>query len=334
MNNNKNDNTIVMPSNNVFLSSVESFSSDDIKDDPDKDKIKSIYPLVVRAIIMAISIGVFCFSVYSIALRIADDKKQENIYSSLRPDMNAESAIGKSNQLLEPNRMLTLLEMINANGKYDDYKEDVLSDAERYAIYRQSLLKVMAENPDTYGWIVFTGTKIDYPIMLGEDNSYYLNHNYKGIQTKAGSIFADMSLWRNHQDNYNALIYGHCMTNGSMFRGIKLWYDSANRNTLADNMKIEIITKDSVYVYKLFSAYRSDDFSFTKTNFKDSGDYKQFLDSIYKRSALRKRIPYSEQSKICTLVTCTNVKANPDERYVVHGILDKIVPYEKETSAE
>jgi len=124
------------------------------------------------------------------------------------------------------------------------------------------------------------------------------------------------------------LIYGHCMKNGSMFRAIKLWYDSANKNTIAKDMQIEIYTKDGLYIYELMSAYRSDEFKFTKTSFVNNSEYKAFLDDIYRRSTLNKKVKYSSDSKICTLVTCTNVSANPLERYVVHGILTQYIPYE------
>lgn len=42
---------------------------------------------------------------------------------------------------------------------------------------------------------------------------------------------------------------------------------------------------------------------------------------------LRRRVPYNADSRICTLVTCTNVVGMEDERYVLHGILKKIVLY-------
>ncbi|PKM62085.1 MAG: hypothetical protein CVU97_06365, partial [Firmicutes bacterium HGW-Firmicutes-21] len=304
------------------------FSSRDIKGAPEGDKIKTILPLVMRSIMLAIAFGVFCYSVFGIAVRMAEDKNQENAYGNIRPNIEIASAVAKPAQLKEPNKMPTLLEMIDSDGNYSDYVIGPVVDPDKYTSYHSALLSLSAKYPDVYGWIVFTGTAIDYPIMLGNDNSFYLHHDYKGVEVKSGSIFADYSLSPTHRDNYNALIYGHCMTNGSMFRGIKLWYDKPNRNTLANDMQIEIYTKDAVYIYELFSAYRSDDFNFDKTKFSDEADYLSYLKEAEKRSTLKKKVAYSSQSKICTLITCTNVKSNPDERYVVHGILRQIIPYE------
>ncbi|MDD4165148.1 MAG: class B sortase [Eubacteriales bacterium] len=319
---------------NAFISSVDSFTSDDIKCAPDNDKLKTIKPLIIRSLVMAVSFAVFCYSIYTIGVRMADDREQDELYSGIRPNkVEAASALSRPEELQEPNNMYTLLEMLSSNGVYNEYKGDKVVDEKTIDDYRQALLNVSAQNAETLGWIVFRGTEqftengIDYPIMLGS-NEYYLKHNYKGEATKNGSIFASQELDRNFEANYNMLIYGHCMKNGSMFRAIKLWYDSANKNTIAKDMQIEIYTKDGLYIYELMSAYRSDEFKFTKTSFVNNSEYKAFLDDIYRRSTLNKKVKYSSDSKICTLVTCTNVSANPLERYVVHGILTQYIPYE------
>lgn len=51
------------------------------------------------------------------------------------------------------------------------------------------------------------------------------------------------------------------------------------------------------------------------------------MKEIQGKSVLRRRPSYDENSKICTLVTCTNVIAMPEERYVLHGILKQVVYY-------
>jgi sortase B len=281
----------------------------------------------MRPTIAGQAFATFCYSVYSIFYRISDSNNQKDLYASLRPK-SAPSAVAKSNKLGEPNKMPTLLEKLQINGDVNEYINAPVQASLTPEDYRKAIAEAAKINSDVYGWLVVTGTQIDYPIMLGDDNEYYLKHNLKGIETPGGSIFADMSLSANHKDNYNALIYGHDMGNGSMFRGIRDWFKTENKKSLADNMEIQIYTKDALYVYKFFSAYESSDFNFTKTYFKDKNEYKAFLDSIYARSILGKKFNYSaDETKICTLITCTNVPANPDGRYVVHGILTKIVPY-------
>ena len=46
-------------------------------------------------------------------------------------------------------------------------------------------------NPDVFGWIEVYGTKIDYPVLQGEDNKKYVSHNAEGDYSLLGAIFLD-----------------------------------------------------------------------------------------------------------------------------------------------
>ena len=45
-------------------------------------------------------------------------------------------------------------------------------------------------NPDVVAWIRIPGV-LEYPVVRGEDNSYYLNHTVQKTYNIAGSIFLD-----------------------------------------------------------------------------------------------------------------------------------------------
>jgi sortase B len=186
---------------------------------------------------------------------------------------------------------------------------------------------IKEKNNDVYGWIRCKGgmPKINYPIIKGDNNNFYLTMNVNKEYTREGSIFADFRNSFKQSDNYNTIFYGHNMSNGDMFGGISEWYNSKTRDETADQMTIEIITPDAVYVYEIFAAYRSTGADFITVSFANNSAYMSFLNSIQKKSVLNRDIPYDANSRIITLSTCTNVRE--DERYVVHGILTKIIKY-------
>ena len=55
--------------------------------------------------------------------------------------------------------------------------------------------ELRAINPDVCAWITLDGTKIDYPVLQGEDNLTYINKDVYGNFALAGSIFLDSNLY-------------------------------------------------------------------------------------------------------------------------------------------
>lgn len=101
-------------------------------------------------------------------------------------------------------------------------EEDVLFDEEAgtraYILSEYAALYEM--NQDLIGWLKIEGTMIDYPVVKGEDNQFYLDHDFEGGKSKYGCLFvksfADMDAnWTNY------IIYGHNMKDGSMFGQLK-----------------------------------------------------------------------------------------------------------------
>lgn len=69
-------------------------------------------------------------------------------------------------------------------------------------------------------WIRIDDTNINYPVVQGSDNAWFLNRNYKGDFATAGSIFLDYRNTKNFSDSFS-IIYGHRMGNGEMFSDIQ-----------------------------------------------------------------------------------------------------------------
>lgn len=88
-------------------------------------------------------------------------------------------------------------------------KEEVTKEKEADPIDRKIDWNALSsENVDIKAWIYIPGTKIDYPILQSNDNSFYLNNNYKKEWDLMGSIFMDYRQPEN-MTAYNTFLYGH-----------------------------------------------------------------------------------------------------------------------------
>ncbi len=310
-----------------FEASVDSFSHKNVNGNPNLDKRSMIPSLIVRSILIAICIGMFGYAVFMLASSAVETEEVNELYESVRPE-NLSSAIKPSTPLLEPSPMYTLQQMADANGKYNNYVGDVgsVDDIARRSSYYRNYKSFKTKYDDAFAWIYVNHTQIDYPVMKGPNTDYYLYHNINGNSSSSGSIVAESNLSNNYDENLNTVIYGHCMKNGSMFRTLKTFLESANKNTLAKTMEIEIYTEDGLYIYKILSGYREDGAHFAKTFFRDVNDYRNFLDTIASKNTLRYSEKYNSSSKVVTLITCANVTSNEEERYVLHGVLVSFIP--------
>ena len=169
---------------------------------------------------------------------------------------------------------------------------------------------------DYRGWIKVDNTNIDYPIVQGKDNSFYLDKDINKNYVSSGSIF--MNYLNNGFNDENTVLFGHHMRNKTMFAQLKKYKE---KEFFYGNNDIEIELKDGKTLkYKVFSAYVTDaKDNYIETNFADKTKYKEFLEKIKNKSIYKSNIDVNEDDKIITLSTCS-YEFN-DARMVVHGKL-------------
>ena len=169
---------------------------------------------------------------------------------------------------------------------------------------------------DYRGWIKIDNTNINYPIVQGKDNSFYLDKDINKNYLSSGSIFMN---YLNHGFNdENTVLFGHHMRNKTMFAQLKKYKE---KEFFYGNNDIVIeVENGKVLKYKVFSAYVTDaKDNYIKTNFDDKAQYKEFLEDIKNKSLYKSDIDVNENDKIITLSTCS-YEFN-DARMVVHGKL-------------
>ena len=76
-----------------------------------------------------------------------------------------------------------------------------------------------AQNPDVVGWLYCADTPVNYPIVQGSDNDFYLDHAFDGSEDAGGTLFFDCRNRLSPLDR-NLLLYGHRMKDDSMFGSV------------------------------------------------------------------------------------------------------------------
>lgn len=113
--------------------------------------------------------------------------------------------------------------------------------------------QLQEQNADIVGWLEIENTNINYPVLQGTDNSYYMTHNYKKEKSKNGSIFLNADYNWNIPSN-NLLIYGHNLGNGMMFQEL-LKYEK--ESFYQEHPVIRFTTAEEDAEYEIISAFKS-----------------------------------------------------------------------------
>lgn len=291
--------------------SVSALTADDIAPaDEAYERQKKIFS-AVRLILIVVFFTILIFSTASIIKTLVNYKKADDLYSELKNEFYD----GYTNDGLPSVDTVPL----PSPGDDSQGTEDATDTTVQMLSARVSALK--STNSDIIGWISIPGTEIDYPVLLGEDNEYYLNHNYKNGYLPAGAIFADCNSDADVSKNRNLVLFGHNMKNGMMFNGITEYLDEDFFNSGND---IYIYTTAGMYVFKVFSAYQTvADSGYIKNNFSSDEEFQSFIDKAVESSKFPSPSQPAVTDTLLTLSTCTNGAANG--RYCVAAYLSQTI---------
>ena len=178
-----------------------------------------------------------------------------------------------------------------------------------------------ATNPDIYAWIEIPDTKINYPIVQSaEDDTYYLNHTIDGKSGYPGSIYTE-SLNAKDFSDYNTVIYGHNMKDGSMFQGLHAYEDS---QYLTEHPYVYIYTPEKKLTYRVFAAVvYGNEHILNSYDFTDAYQRQLYLNSVLGSRNMKdsrdESVQVDTDSHILTLSTC--IGGQPENRYIVEAVL-------------
>lgn len=256
-----------------------------------KQKKKSGAKSVLWWIIMLIAVAVFIFAAYQLISIFMEYKEATDEYKDLKQYVSF------------PNDNPEETDPETEAGDDEDKEGPVVDFASLEAI-----------NSDVIGWLEVEALDISYPIAQGDDNDYYLHRTIQKTYNFAGSIFLE---YENKSDfsDYNSIIYGHNMKNGSMFGTLKKFRDKA---TYEQSRYFWICTPEKNYKYEIFSASEVAVGSEAYTLFSAPGEeFEEYLAHMKAQSLLATDdIELTKNDKVATLSTCTG---NDSTRFIVQG---------------
>jgi sortase, srtB family len=159
-------------------------------------------------------------------------------------------------------------------------------------------------NSDICAWIKIDDTNIDYPIVQSNDNNYYLRRNIYKKYARAGTIFLDYRCSKLFED-FNTIIYGHNLKNGSMFSELTKYKKSEFFN---QHDTFNIATDNEYLVLKAYAYLVVNDDSKIYSLADTDSQRESYIKYINENATvLNEQIEIDSESQIVILSTCTNV---------------------------
>lgn len=180
-----------------------------------------------------------------------------------------------------------------------------------------NLSALQAINPEIIGWIYIPNTQVNYPLLHTNNNSTYLSTTWDGESNSGGSIFLEAQCSPDMTD-FNTIIYGHNMLNGSMFATLHRYSDYSYYQS---HPYVYITTNNGVYRYEVFATYgagiRTDTYGLLTAEEDKIQAVKHYID----RSIWDAELTPTSEDRILTLSTCIG-SGTYWTRWVVQAVLD------------
>ena len=169
-------------------------------------------------------------------------------------------------------------------------------------------------NSDIRAWLYYESTNINYPVVQGKDNDYYLTVGFDNTWALGGSLFID-SITKEPFEQFNTIIYGHHMKDGSMFGDIKKLKDPEYAKK---HPQFELVTPEGKY-HLIICAFlnQPSDSNVYNTNFdeEDTEGKQAYIDNVIETADYVTEEPMSVDDRLVILSTCAYEYQNA--RYVV-----------------
>ncbi|MCC5890289.1 MAG: class B sortase [Alkalibacterium sp.] len=197
----------------------------------------------------------------------------------------------------------------------DDLSEDEIDESSLlFEFSPNTFSSYLSINPDFTGWLSIDNTGIDYPVVKGRDNEFYLEHDFYKEAHPFGSIFMDYRNVGNGQDNHT-IIYGHYTPNGHMFADLENYL---SEDFFLDNNTITLHDMFAERTYEIFSVHIAPaDPYFINESFRNP-DMTDYMTDLQDRSVHQTDAEFNDDTRLLTLISCNYTV--DDGRIYLHAI--------------
>ena len=174
------------------------------------------------------------------------------------------------------------------------------------------------QNRDIFGWLSIDGTTINYPVMhTPDDPQYYLNRAFDKSDATGGTPFLDGNC---NEDGGIYIIYGHHMSNGTMFASLP---DYADEDFWQEHKTIRFDTLYEHGEYEVMAAFLSKIYApenkgfryYEYTDLKSEVQFNSYMEQV-KESALYDTGVTAEYGDTLLVLSTCNYHTT-DGRFVV-----------------
>lgn len=215
-------------------------------------------------------------------LSVRHQRQQEQLRNAYRAGNSQENTTAKPTLADSLDKMAS--EQVQA--AQESLLEQIPSEPQMLEKFKE----LYEQNNELVGWLSIEGMEIDFPVMQGMDDEYYLKHDFFKKEDKHGVPYVRTRADVNTPGT-NFIIYGHNMFDGSMFAPLEGYqkesfyreHPTISFDTLYEERTYEIVAvflskvymenEDVFKYYQFYQANTEGEFSYFYENIKDLALY-------------------------------------------------------------
>lgn len=266
-------------------------------------------------LVIAILLGVFCYSGYTLLKYFTESAHSKDTYDSL---------LDLKEQAAPPVLFPGIHETIPQTPEGADTTEPTEPVSNLVTVVHPTTgaqVQMLPEfqelfllNPDLVGWITIEGTKLNYPVVQsGTDNvDYYLYRDFYGKRDLHGCIYAREQCQFQEQSD-NITIYGHRMNDGSMFATLANY---RKRSYWEDHPYIRFDTLQEHGTYQIITVFKTqatlgDGFPYHLfVDAENAEEFDTFMNKVQSLALYDTGLDAQYGDKLITLSTCDYSRSN------------------------